>query len=99
MEQEVIVLFARPYSFKNEDGQQLQGVTVYYLNRETTNNDKDGYGIMPVKVSLDNANDLKHIPGRYKAIFTIHPSSRGMNLKMSALEFIEKAEIWTPSTK
>lgn len=99
MEQEIIVLFARPYAFKNEQGQELKGVTVFYVTKSSTNSEKEGFGLQPVKVSLENANDLKNIPGKYNAIFTAHPSSRGMQLKLSALEFIEKVELWTTPAK
>lgn len=95
LEQDIIVLFARPYEFKDEDGRNLKGVSVYYINQASTNNEKDGYGHIPVKVSLDNANDLKHLPGKYKATFGLHATAKGMQLKLSGLDYIDKAEIWT----
>lgn len=95
MEQEIIVLFARPYQFMDkENGRELKGVTMYYVNKDATNNEKDGFGLMPVKVSLENANDLKHIPGRYNAIFTPNVTTRGIQLRLGALEFLDKVNVW-----
>lgn len=99
MEQEIIVLFARPYAFKNEEGQELKGVTVFYVTKNATSTEKDGFGLQPIKVSLENANDLKNIPGKYNAIFVPHPTSRGIQLKLSSLEFREKVDLWVTSPK
>ena len=95
MELEILVLFARPYEFTDkETGKVLKGVTAYYINKNATNTEKDGFGYMPVKLSLENANDLKHLPGLYNAHFSMNATSRGMQLKIAALEFKEKAEVW-----
>lgn len=95
MDQDLYVLFARPYSFKDkESGQQLEGVTIYYLNNVCFNSAREGYGYQPIKATLTNMDSLKKVPGIYHAHFDIMASNKGLQLRLSTLDFVEDFDLW-----
>lgn len=51
VEQEVLLLGMSPYSFKNDDGQLVEGLTVHYVApKEPLEN---GVGLKPIKARMD----------------------------------------------
>lgn len=94
MKQEVLVLFVRPYNFKDESGRMLEGVTVYYLNNVSTNDAQSGFGYQPIKANIHSMDGLSVVPGVYQATFSPFSSSRGLQLKLSSLAFKEGVELW-----
>ncbi|ONI46237.1 hypothetical protein AN642_00715 [Epulopiscium sp. SCG-B10WGA-EpuloA2] len=85
MEQDILVLYVKPYNFTNEFNQRLTGLSVYYIDPSVSfSSDIDGYGYVPIKVSVssDKADKLKRVPAVYRGKFTIVPSARGNGIKL-----------------
>ncbi len=100
MEQDLYVLFARPYNFTDkESGEQLEGVTIYYLNNLLFNSTREGYGYQPIKANIANMDSIKKVPGVYHAHFDITSNAKGLQLRLSTLDFIKEFDLWEACTK
>lgn len=95
MEVNVIVLGARPWNLVDEKtGQSRTGVSLHYLTTDNllpyTAEDGTQYGYTPCKqsISVEEAANLKSVPGIYKARMEMR-ASKGQNiLAIAALEFV-----------
>lgn len=99
MLQDVLVLFVRPYSFKDEAGRNLEGVTVYYLNNVSTSDSTSGYGYQPLKANVANMDGISTVPAVYEACFTPFGTSKGLQLKLTSLSFKQGVELWKKDSK
>lgn len=95
MDQELYVLFARPYDFTDkETGEKFQGVTIYYLNNIKLDSNREGYGYQPIKATVKNMDCFEAIPGFYHAHFDITSGAKGLQLRLSSLRFEKAYDIW-----
>lgn len=72
-----VVLGVRRYSFRNEQGQQVEGMRVTYLDAlEDSTNAK---GFSPLTIGCDNSrwNEFSRVPGMYDLDFRQRPDSKG----------------------
>lgn len=99
MVQDVLVLYVRPYNFKDEAGRALEGVTVYYLNNSSTADPNSGFGYQPLKANVVNMDGISTVPGIYQANFTPFGTSKGLQLKLTGLEFKSGVELWKKESK
>lgn len=96
MDQDLYVLFARPYDFTDkETGEKFQGVTIYYLNDIKLDSNREGYGYQPIKATVKNMDCFEAIPGLYHAHFDLIPGAKGLQLRLSSLQFKQSCDIWS----
>lgn len=85
MEQNIIILYARSWSMKDEStGVIREGVTIYYVTSDKLDPkvSEDGieHGYMPVKqsISVDLAKSLSVVPGVYNTKFEMRSTKAGI---------------------
>lgn len=91
-----VLLFARPYSFKDKESGRVQsGMSLSYLstNKLTPNKDDEGgfYGYQPIKdnVSFELSEKIGEVPGIYDIDVMIKPGSDGRAvMRITDLEFV-----------
>lgn len=73
-----LVLGARRYSFKDDDGQLVEGAKLHYLTLDGED-EADSRGDIPLEVSAPIAlfNDLQQLPGFYDIDFRQRPGRGG----------------------
>ncbi len=85
-----IVTGIRPFSFANDDGEKVQGVTVHYL--DTHNEDSDyGKGHTALNLTLmgDHLHKFTELPGVYAMSFRQSRDSKGRpTLRLQDLDFL-----------
>lgn len=81
---EVLVLGARRYDFKDDDGARVEGVTVHYVTLDSEDegspgSDDNQKGEIPFSVSAPTAvyHQLEQLPGRYEVHFRQRPGRGG----------------------
>lgn len=75
-----LVLGARRYSFRDDDGARVEGATLHYLTLDGESaTDGDQRGEIPLQVSAPLAvfSDLAELPGYYDVDFRQRPGPRG----------------------
>lgn len=84
MNQPILALFAKPYDFKNKEGEQVKGCTFWYLPYEgkldpVTNSLENSKGIQPIKVSLpvEYYDQIPMLPAVYDADFYLKTTTGG----------------------
>lgn len=84
MKQPILALFAKPYNFKNKEGEQVIGTTFWYLPYEgkldpITNSLENSKGIQPIKVSLpiEYYDQIPMLPAVYEADFYLKTTTGG----------------------
>jgi len=67
-----LVLSVRPYSFEADDGRNLSGASVTYVDLEAETRPEDGSGYAPLTISAPTrvASDFSKVPGLYDLHFT-----------------------------
>lgn len=85
MEQNIIILYARPWSMSDETtGVIRSGVTIYYVTSDKldpkVSEDGTEHGYMPVKqsISVDLAKSLSVVPGVYNTKFEMRSTKTGV---------------------
>lgn len=86
-----IVTGIRPFNFANDEGEKVEGVTVYYL--DTFNEDSDyGKGHTALNLTLigSHLEKFKQLPGVYNMNFRQSRDQKGRpNLRLQDLEYIK----------
>lgn len=95
-----LILGARRYSFKDEQGQQREGVTLTYLTGEVeTEGDRLGASPMSISGPLDIWRDLRTLPGYYEMEMRQRPGKNGRpSLHLAGVRFVEASELF-PTVK
>lgn len=91
-----VLLFARPYSFKDEkSGREQAGMSLSYLSTDKLSPNKDEaggfYGYQPIKdsVSYDLFPKIVTVPGIYDVEVTVKPGADGRAvMRIVDLEFV-----------
>lgn len=86
-----IVTGIRPFNFANDNGEKVEGVTVYYLD---THNEKSDYGRGHTALNLtligDHLDKFVELPAVYDLNFRQSRDSKGRpTLRLQDLEFVE----------
>lgn len=79
---ECLVLGARRYDFKDDDGGRVEGVTLHYLTLDSIDSgevDENQKGEIPFSVSAPTAvyHQLEQLPGYYEVDFRQRPGRGG----------------------
>lgn len=86
-----IVTGIRPFDFANDDGEKVQGVTVYYL--DTFNEESDysrGHTALNLTLIGDHLHKFVELPAVYDMNFRQSRDSKGRpTLRLQDLEFVE----------
>lgn len=93
-ENKFVVLGCQPYDFE-QNGQKIQGATVYYLPSDTDPNSRM-YGTKPIeiKTQLEKAQFFVEGTGLYELGFSIVPGTRGTpKMVLNNARFIKKVDI------
>ncbi|MGL4338414.1 MAG: hypothetical protein ACRCST_16135 [Turicibacter sp.] len=92
---EIMLLFARPYSFANEKtGEMVEGVSVYYVEKEAFDDERNGFGYPPIKANLSSAEHLTEIPGIYNAQYQSQFVKGQRVSKLIGVTLIEGVSLW-----
>ena len=93
MKLKCLVLYARDYRIKNDDGITNSGVTFSYIITSDllpTGNMQEGFGFKPCRDSLplSNSNDFLNCPGFYDIEFSMLPGANGKpSLRVTSVEY------------
>lgn len=89
-----VVLTARRYDFKDDDGRRIEGVTLTYVTGDAeTQPDYRGRSVMSIPAPSDVWHQLRSIPGVYAVDFRQRPGPKGRpTLQAVAAEFIADAD-------
>lgn len=89
----VTLLGYTPYSFKNEDGEKVQGCTVWFIE-EKPQNDEYGYGFIPRKATMPH--DFKEELAGLKFPYTAEPELVTRFTSRGAKAVIENFHVKNP---
>jgi hypothetical protein len=90
-----IVLSARRYSFRDDAGKQVDGVTLNYLTGDVEK-EQDRLGMEPITITggLDLFPVLQAVPGVYEMDFKQRPGPRGRpTLQVTGVRFVSPARV------
>lgn len=94
----VVVTGARPYKFTNDDGEQIEGLSVHYFTLEPPTGRDQHVGYLPQKVSLpydewDKTYKNMKLPAKCSADFTINLNNARNPFKITGFEFLKQVAI------
>jgi hypothetical protein len=97
--QECLLLAARRYDFKDEQGRRIEGVTLTYLTGDVDKaGDRLGQMPMSIPAPVDVWHQLQAVPGVYGIDFRQRPGKGGRpTLQAVGLEFLSAASLDTAS--
>lgn len=86
-----IVTGVRPFNFANDDGEKVQGVTVFYLDTHNESSEyAKGHTALNLTLIGDHLNKFKQLPGVYDLDFRQSRDSKGRpTLRLQDLEFVK----------
>lgn len=97
VEQEVLVLGMSPYSFKNDDGELVDGLSVHYVApKELLEN---GTGLKPIKARMDVKEYAKYQYQELPALCTLQGEFRFSSNKVEIVSFSNFKPIFATATK
>lgn len=87
------VIGAKGYDFKDDDGNQKTGATLYYLDEPLNQGLMRGYIPFNVSVSLEALKDIKEYPCICDIEFKRIPNSKGKAVEVfDSLQYIEPTD-------
>ena len=90
-----LVLSARRYSFRDDAGKQVEGVTLQYLTGfEADDPDRRGMEPLTITGSLSLYSELRDLPGVYDLDFKQRPGPKGRpTLQVTGLRFVAPSQV------
>lgn len=89
-----VALGYKGYDFKNDNGEQLKGATLFYLDEALEQGLMRGFVPFQVTVDLDVAQNIKGFPCSCDIEFKRVPNSKGKAVEVfKSFEYIAPAEI------
>ena len=85
VEKEVLVLGMSPYSFKNDDGELIEGLIVHYVAPDEPL--EQGVGLKPIKARLDVKEYGKYQHEQFPALCTLKGNFQLSNMKINITDF------------
>jgi hypothetical protein len=87
---ECLILAARRYDFKDDDGRRIEGVTLTYLTGDVDHEaDRRGQSSLSIPAPVDVWHQLQAVPGFYQVDFRQRPGKGGRPaLQAVGLEFL-----------
>jgi hypothetical protein len=88
--QECLLLSARRYDFKDDDGRRIEGVTLTYLTGDVDHEaDRRGQSPLSIPAPVDVWHQLQAVPGFYQVDFRQRPGKGGRPaLQAVGVEFL-----------
>jgi hypothetical protein len=93
-----LVLNAKRYSFKNDDGEQVEGTTLQYLEpgELVAEANRRGADVMTITASVAFYDQLPTLPGVYDLGFKQRPGKNGRpTLTVTSARFLEASLLGT----
>jgi hypothetical protein len=76
--QDCLILAARRYDFKDEEGRRIEGVTLTYLTGDVDSEpDRRGQSPLSISAAADIWHSLRAVPGLYHMDFRQRPGKGG----------------------
>lgn len=95
MEMTVIVLGVSRYSFQDDQNRNVAGTKVHYVPVDQ-NSEENVYGCIPQSATMSHeffeTMNKSHVPGLYKAKFTVQMSGRRPQLRVQDFEYVQKVD-------
>lgn len=91
-----LVLNAKRYSFKNDDGEQVEGTTLQYLEpgELVDESNRRGAEVLTITAPVDFFDQLPTLPGVYDLGFRQRPGKNGRpTLAVTSARFLSGAEL------
>lgn len=91
-----LVLNAKRYSFKNDDGEQVEGTTLQYVEpgELVQEENRRGAEVLTLTAPVDFFNQLATLPGLYDLGFRQRPGKNGRpTLTVTSARFLSGAEL------
>lgn len=95
MGEEYLVLGAKGYDFKNDEGDRLQGMNIYYSDLSYKDDHELQKGHLPMKVATITSvfNQLDQLPGFYNLSIRQRPDGKGKAvITVVSAEFVRALE-------
>lgn len=92
----VFVLGFKGYDFKNEDGKQMKGQSIHYIDSSFREDSELQQGIFPIKTPCTSKvmDDLKTLPAFYEVDFRQRPDGKGKPILTAVgAEYLESIEL------
>lgn len=88
------VLFARKYDFTADNGQQMAGVKITYLDQQEQTKDTRGVPVLICNAPFDVWGELAVVPGKYELEFRYKMDAKINKpvVQIASLEFVGKTE-------
>jgi hypothetical protein len=98
MKQRVLCLAAQPYNMTGDNGQHVQGISLYYITTDEltpSNNEFGGFGVQPVKstVTYDKAHKLLYFPALYDLTLGMATKKGAPVMTVKDLDFVTCIEL------
>lgn len=91
----VMVLGMSQYSFQNDNGQEIKGTKVHYVEL-STNNENDMVGVIPQTATMPyeyfNILNKQNVPGIYTAKLSISLRGRRPVLRVDSFDYISSID-------
>lgn len=86
-----IVTGVRPFNFANDDGEKVQGITVYYLDTVNENSEYGkGHSALNLTLIGDHSDKFSVIPGIYDLTFRQARDNKGRpTLRLQDAEYLQ----------
>lgn len=91
-----LVLNAKRYSFKNDDGEQVEGTTLQYLDptEDVQEVNRRGVEVLTITAPVDFFDQLHTMPGTYDLTFKQRPGKNGRpTLAVTSARFLDSASL------
>ena len=91
-----LVLNAKRYSFKNDDGEQVEGTTLQYLDpsEEVDEANRRGAEVLTITAPVKFFDELHTLPGLYELVFKQRPGKNGRpTLTVTTARFLDSASL------
>lgn len=91
-----LVLNAKRYSFKNDDGEQVEGTTLQYLEpgELVAEENRRGAEVLTITAPVDFFGQLSTLPGLYDLNFRQRPGKNGRpTLTVTSARFLAPSEL------
>jgi hypothetical protein len=92
---ECLILSARRYDFKDDEGRRVEGVTLTYLAGDVDQqSDRRGQAALSIPAPVELWHQLQAVPGYYAIDFRQRPGKGGRpTLQAARLDFIESVDL------
>lgn len=92
----ILINYISPYSFTNDDGEVMEGITIKYI---ISNEDEKGLAVAKESLSLEDFKMKLPKIGYYKRSLIMKPKGTDMIVKTGDLEFLAEHNLFPEKIK